>query len=182
MKLRLKILGIALVAILIVVSTTTAIIIANQEEQDCCLCNSFRYHAPCLIDLETGNLIELDLYCSHHTLVAELAEPQPEMNIFSFVRLGNASGIKETSQRQIRLDVPSADKTANPVLCAECRKQLQFGYWSRYVLADLYSKEEKTLIPIKDNTEFALRCYEITMKKTEDGSGIRIIIQGVLDE
>lgn len=74
MKLRLKILGTALVVILIVFSTITTTIIANQEEQNCCLCNSLRYHAPCLIDLETGNLIELDLYCSHHTLVAELAD------------------------------------------------------------------------------------------------------------
>ena len=153
----------------------------KQEQKECCLCNSFRYHAPCLIDLETGDLKELELYFPHPTLVAELADPQPEQGTFSFVSLGNVSGYTDTANRIVEIAVPSADKAANPALCQECRDQLQDGYKSRYILADLYDKEVKTLIPIKDDTELTLRCYEITMQHNEDKGGIAVTIQGVLE-
>ena len=76
--------------------------------------------------------------------------------------------------------MPSADKTTNPALCKDCRAQLQAGYKSRYILADLYDKEVKTLIPIKDDTELTLRCYEITMLHNKDKDGIAVTIQGTL--
>ena len=80
--------------VLIVVVAASTILLLNQEEKECCLCSSFRYHAPCLIDLETGELIELDLYFPHPPLVAEISDFQPEQGTFSFVRLGNVSGTK----------------------------------------------------------------------------------------
>ena len=80
MKMWHKILSVAL-AVIVIVGAAMAIIQGNKE---CCLCSSFRYHAPCLIDLETGKLIELDLYFPHESLVAELADPQPERGIFFF--------------------------------------------------------------------------------------------------
>ena len=153
---------------------------AAQEQKDCCLCDSFRYHAPCLIDLETGEMIELDLYFPHETKVAELADPQPEMSTFSFVRLGNVSGTKMTGNAVIEVDVPNAEKTSNPALCKECKALLQKGYKGRYVLADLYDKESKTLIPIKNGTEIVLRCYEITMSQNEEKDGIHVVVQGTL--
>jgi len=152
----------------------------QQEQKECCLCSSFRYHAPCLVDLETGELTELDLYFPHPTLVAELADPQPEQGTFSFISLGNISGIRETPQMTIKINVPYADKTTNPALCQNCRAQLQVDYTSRYILADLYDKETKTLIPIKADTEFTLRCYEITMLHNENKDGIALKIQGLL--
>ena len=85
MKMWLKILS----AVLVIVIAATAILLFTKEEKECCLCSSFRYHAPCLIDLETGEMIELDLYFPHETLVAELADPQPEMGTFSFKCIWN---------------------------------------------------------------------------------------------
>ena len=113
MKTWLKILSI----VLAVTTISIAVLTLSREEKECCLCNSFRYHAPCLIDLETGEMIELDLYFPHETKVAELAEEQPEMGTFSFVRLGNVSGTKLTDSKEIEILVPKADKTNNPALC-----------------------------------------------------------------
>ena len=152
-----------------------------QEQKDCCLCNSFRYHAPCLIDLETGDLIELDLYFPHETKVAELADEQPEMGTFSFVRLGNITGTKLTDSKIIEFGVPIADKTYNPALCKDCKKLLQAGYKGRYVLADLYDMEIKGLIPIAPNTTIDLRCYEITMVENTEKNEIAVTIQGTLN-
>lgn len=167
-------------AVLVLAVAITAILLFKQEEKECCLCSSFRYHAPCLIDLETGKLIELDLYFPHETLVAELADPQPEMGgTFSFVCIGNVSGTKLTDSKKIEIHIPN-DKTYNPALCNDCRKQLPFGHASRYIFADLYSKEEKILMPIKADTTFSLRCYDVTTQTNTEKGGISVVIQGTL--
>ena len=167
-------------AVLALVLIVVAVLCFNREEKDCCLCSSFRYHAPCLIDLETGELIELDLYFPHDTLVAELADPQPEMETFSFVSLGSVKGTRLTGSKTIEIDVPISEKTTNPALCQSCRKQLDGLFVERYALADLYSMEEKTLIPIDRSLSMVLRCYEITSSKAEDGM-LNVIIQGILE-
>ena len=176
MRMWLKILSV----VLIVVIAATAILLFTQKEKECCLCSSFRYHAPCLIDLEAGNLIELDLYFPDDKLAAELKNPQPEMGAtFSFVSLGNVSGTKLTDSKTIEIHIPN-DKTYNPALCNDCKKQLPFGHTSRYIFADLYSKEEKILMPIKADTTVSLRCYDITTENNTKKGGISVVIQGTL--
>jgi len=158
-----------------------AVLLVGQEEKPCCLCGSFRYHAPCLIDLETGELTELDLYLSHETKVAELADPQPEISTFSFVQLGNVKGTKLTGSKTVELTVPRAQRTANPSLCRECRKQIRGLFPMRYVLADLYDMEEKMLIPLRPTLSTKLRCYEITVRKGQNKT-LNVTIQGTLEE
>ena len=150
----------------------------NCEEKACCLCSSFRYHAPCLVDLETGELIELDLYFPHATKVAELAEEQPDMDTFSLIRLGNVSGYRDTSRQRIELKIPATEKTSNPALCKACRQKLHGS--ARYVLADLYDGEDKKLIPIEAGMVLELRNYCITA--SVEGNGIlKLVMQGELD-
>lgn len=151
----------------------------SQEQKECCLCSSFRFHAPCLVDLETGEMIELDLYFPHPSKVAELADPQPKMETFSFVSLGDVKGTKLTDSKTIELNIPT-DSIINSALCRGCRKQLDGLFVERYALADLYSMEEKTLIPIDRSLSMVLRCYEITSSKAEDGM-LNVIIQGILE-
>lgn len=170
-----------LCVVLVIAVAITAILLLTQEEKECCLCNSFRYHAPCLIDLETGELIELDLYFPHETMVAELAEEQPEMSTFSFVQIGNVSGTKLTGDATIEINIPT-DKTYNPALCKDCKKLLPYGHTSRYIFADLYSKEEKVLIPIKADSNFSLRCYDVSTQKDTEKGGISVVIQGTLEQ
>ena len=176
MKMWQKILSVAL-AVIVIIGAALAIIQGNKE---CCLCSSFRYHAPCLIDLETGKLIELDLYFPHESLVAELADPQPERGVFSFVSIGNASGTKQTGPERIDLHIPE-DSTFFPALCRDCKKQLPSGYNSRYVFADLYGMDEKFLIPIEADTAFSLRCYDVTTQTDTEKGGISVVIQGTLE-
>ena len=166
--------------VLAVILVIGAVCYFSREQKDCCLCSSFRYHAPCLIDLETGEMIELDLYYPHPTKVAELAEEQPQMDTFSFVKLGDAVGTKLTDSKTIEMHVPVSEKTVNPALCRECKKQIGGMFVDRYVLADLYNKEEKTLIPIDADLSMVLRCYEITSQEAESGM-LNVIIQGILE-
>ena len=168
-----------LCVVLVIAVAITAILLLTQEEKECCLCNSFRHHAPCLIDLETGELVELDLYFPHETLVAELAEEQPETSTFSFVQIGNISGTKLTDSKTIEIHIPK-DTAGSFALCKDCKKLLPSGHTSRYVFADLYSKEEKVLIPIIADSNFSLRCYDITAKENAEKGGISAVIQGTL--
>lgn len=167
--------------VLIAIAITGAILLLLLGQQECCLCSSFRYHAPCLLDLKTGELRELDMYFPHHSLVAELADPQPEMGTFSFFSFNGVSGTKQTGPERIDLLIPN-DKTRFPALCSDCRKQLPSGYESRYALADLYEKDNKILFPIEADTALSLRCYEITMTRSEEKDGIAVVIQGTLNE
>ena len=162
-------------AVLIVVLIGAAVWYFSQKQKDCCLCSSFRYHAPCLIDLETGEMIEMDLYFPHETKVAELADPQPKMGTFSFVSIGDVKGTKLTDSKTIELDIPTENIT-NPALCKSCRKQLGGLVVGRYVLADLYNSEDKDTIQIKDGLCLDLRCYHITVQRTDDV--LKLIVQG----
>lgn len=162
--------GIGIAAVLLIV------VLFPREEKECCLCSSFRCHAPCLIDLETGELVELDLYFPHPDKAAELAYTQPEMDTFSFVGLGNVTGTKETGSKIIKIDVPISEKTTNPALCKSCKKQLDGLLWDRYVLSDLYSFENKALISIENGMCTTLRCYTITAQKESDI--IKVTIEG----
>jgi hypothetical protein len=176
LKIWLKLFSLLLVVLVVVLVGCT-----NEEQKECCLCNSFRYHAPCLIDLETGEVKELGLYFPHPTVTAELADPQPKQETFSLVRIGNVSGYTDTANKFIEIDVPTDDKTDDPALCQFCRSQLQDGDISRYILADLYDKNAKTLIPIEADTELTIRCYEITVQHDEDKNGIAVTVQGILE-
>ncbi len=173
MKMWQKILSTVSVVILIV----AVVSYFTHEEKACCLCNSARYHAPCLIDLETGKMIELNLYFPHPALVAELADEQPKMSTFSFIGLGNVTGTKLTGSKTIEIDVP-LEKAVDPALCKTCRKQLSSASVTRYVLADLYDIENKRLIPIQEDLSMTLRCYKITAPK--DADHLKVMIQGIL--
>ena len=167
--------------VLAVIVIAGAVLVLFLVQQECCLCNSFRYHAPCLLDLKTGELRELDMYFPHHSLVAELADPQPEMGTFSFFSFNGVSGTKQTGPERIDLLIPN-DKTLFPALCSDCRNQLPSDYESRYVLADLYEIKEKILIPIATDSSLSLRCYDISMEEGIAKGGISVVIQGTLQE
>lgn len=167
--------------ILVAAVLIAAVFFLKAAQTECCLCSSFRYHAPCLIDLETGELVELELYFPHFTKVAELAEEQPDVGAFSPVYLGNVSGYRDTAARKAKIEIPP-EITFFPALCKDCRQQLGAGYCGRYVLADLYDRENKTLIPIAAGTAMNIRCYEITMSENQEDNDILVIVRGTLEQ
>lgn len=141
----------------------------------CPLCDFIKSHAPCLVNVATGEVEEMGLYTPHYQLVGELAEEQND-STFSFVTIAGVRGTRLTSPWIMELDVPV---TKEPVFkyhfCRECRKLLadQGGY----VLADLYVHGDPVIIPIVDDMEQKLRCYTITavMNNTGDAYELKSI-------
>ena len=129
-----KIIYIAVAALAICV--VAVLLFGNDTE--CCLCNSPSYSAPCLIDLETGDILEL---CLDGPSATYDGNSQADVETFSFIRFGNVTGTKQTSPNVIALKIPTEDNSQTRALCRDCRKQLPREYDWRYVLADLEDKE-----------------------------------------
>lgn len=151
---------------MVTVSAVAVLLFGNQKE--CCLCNSPSHSTLCLIDLETGDVLELSLdgpTTSHGTGAPSYAET------FSLIRFGSITGTKQTSPNVIELKVPTKDIVKTPALCSNCRKLLQQKYRGRYVLADV---NNKALFPITAGTEITLQGCQITMMQVEEY--VRIIV------
>lgn len=142
----------------------------------CPLCDFIKSHAPCLVNVATGEVEEMALYTPHYKLVGEIAEVQDD-STFSFVDVVGARGTRLSSPWIMELDVPVTKK---PVFkyhfCRDCRKLL--ADQSGYVIADLYVHGEPVIIPIVDGMEQELRCYAITVIMNETGDAYDLTIEG----
>ena len=142
----------------------------------CPLCDFIKSHAPCLVNVATGEVEEMVLYTPHFTLVGEIAEEQTD-STFSFVDVAGARGTRVSSPWIMEMEVPV---TKEPVFkyhfCRNCRKLLadQGGY----VIADLYVHGQPMVTPITDGMEQELRCYKITAAMNAEDNVIELKVEG----
>ena len=142
----------------------------------CPLCDFIKSHAPCLVNVATGEVEEMALYTPHYQLVGEIAEEQTD-STFSFVTIAGARGTRVSSPWIMELDVPVAKEPLFKYhFCRDCRKLLadQAGY----VIADLYVHGQPVVIPITDGMEQELRCYKITAVMNVEDNVIELKVVG----
>ena len=121
----------------------------------CILCSSPGVDVPCLIDLETGALLELAISKNSET--------------FSLLRFGSATGYR--TNQEIRLKLPM--ESASPMrLCRRCRASIA----ERYVLADLRDPNNKKLLLLSDGETYQMGSYLISISDAGDG-WLSVIIQ-----
>lgn len=167
MKQRKRIAGVAVVVG--VVCLAAFFLFSSQEE--CFLCNCPAYSAPCLVDLETGNILELSM-----PGVADTPGAESNVETFSLIRFGSVTGTRQTAPDVIELKIPVENKLEVSALCAECRKLLQKDYVGRYVLADLSAPENKELIPLVNDAELSLKHYQLSMRGSMNQDQIIVTI------
>ena len=138
---------------------TVSLLFGNPKE--CCLCNNPSYDAPCLLDLETGDILELRLDCPSATYDSN---GQADVETFSFIRFGNVTGTKQTAPNVVTLKIPMEDKSRAPALCRNCRKLLPKWYAGRYALVNLTQKE---LFPITTGREISVCRYTVRVSQEE---------------
>ena len=169
--------AVKLICAIIVIAMVFGIAVTCWEPEQCALCSFVKSHAPCIVNMQTGEVQELDLYFPHMTLVGEIAEEQ-DSSIFSFISAAGAKGTKTTSPYIIDLDVPLIREAVfKRHFCRECRKLLG-NQDCGYVLADLYVPGQPNIIPITDGMSVNLRCYEITAVRNEEESIFELTIKG----
>ena len=144
--------------------------------ETCSLCTGLSCHAPCLINLSTGEVGELSIYKPHPTKVGQIADEQPG-GTWSYVSCVGATGIRDTDFQTIELRIPHDSKPMNRFrFCHSCRKILSDYKDESFVLADLSDRSAPVLYQIKHQAEYTFRCYDISI--SEHASGYSIDIQG----
>lgn len=147
---------------------------------ECALCDAFPRHAPCLVDLNSGELRELEIYQPHHTKVAELSDEQYG-GYMSLISFGNISGILIGADR-VELDAPTKmTGMLDGLFCNECRKLLRDNKCQGYILADLRNPETPAVWKIEDGTSFSVRCYDVEISKSDESDKLKIVMTGTLD-
>lgn len=150
------------------------------EPERCSLCDDLPHHAPCIINLSTGELLGLDVYEPHPFLVGEIAEEQ-QGGYFSFVRGASVEGYKLGAESfTITIPVKSV-KMDEQFFCNTCRELLADHKNSGYVLIDLKDTGTPVIYGISADADYSFRCYKIAVKEiTEDGK-YEISIIGTLN-
>ena len=144
-----------------VLAICVAAVLLFGNRKECCLCNAPTSSVPCLIDLETGDILELSLDGPTTSGPAG----QTDVATFSFIRFGNITATKQTAPGMIELKIPSGGAPQRPSLCRQCRQLLPRGYISRYVLADVGG----VLFPIMVGAELTLHGLQIAARQYTEG-------------
>lgn len=125
------------------------------------LCNSTCYHAPCLIDLSSGQVRELTVYTPDPNLPGKpAAEEDQQSGSMDFSYFKDALIIRDTNKHL-------------------CQAQLSASSAGVYVLADLYDPENIRFYPVEPQSTYIIRDYEVSIYADGD-RGLTIEVQGLL--
>lgn len=151
------------------------------EPERCSLCDDLSRHAPCIINLSTGEKLELDVYEPHPFLVGEIAEEQ-RGGYFSFVRGAGVEGYKLGAE-SITITIPiKSAKMDEQFFCNTCRELLADHKNSGYVLVDLKDTDAPVIYGVGADDSYSFRCYDISIKELKDDEKYEITIIGTLND
>lgn len=169
---------IALIALLML-GLTYMYILNPPEPERCAICTSLKRHAPCLLNLSTGEIRELELYEPHPYKVGEIADQQ-DNSIFSFIHFGDVQGTKTTNPWEINIKIPQdRNRIQKKHYCSDCRKLLSADKYG-YVILNLYNPSTPSLLPIYAGAEYTIRCYKISINTNKESKLYEVDIVGTL--
>lgn len=156
---------------------------ANQSQapEVCSLCGTPPCHAPCIINLSTGEKLELSVYELHPFTAGELAEEQ-RTGYFSFIQGAGISGHK-LGGKSVTVTIPTGSRGVHQQhFCSTCRKRLTGHTYQEYILADLQDPKNPIIYGIYENTSFSFRCYDVSIQKRSDSEEFVVTIIGTLEQ
>ena len=134
-----------------------------DNNTECCLCNNIPRHAPCLINLSTGEIVELRVYEPHPFNPVQIAEEQTG----GYMCLISGTGIEgyQIAAEYAQVTISPSVNTRDKAFCNSCQKMLA-AYGDTYVLADFIEPTDPIVYPLKAGC-FDLRCYFVDISYTE---------------
>ena len=150
-----------------------------QEPNQCKMCTMTPHHALCIMNLSTGEVLELRVYDSHPFLANELAEEQRE-GYFSLLRYAGVGGYMEGAKLAkafVPVDAASMD---SGLFCKDCNETLRACRDCGFVLIDAFDVSDIKFYPIEDGTAFTVRCYEVAISVAEDTGKYEVNVIGTL--
>ena len=166
---------IAVILILICLIT----ILPAPNPKRCAICESIPCHAPCLVNLETGEVGELAVYEPHPFKVAELNEYQ-QGGTFSFIYVAGINGYSDTANWETHITIPTNENEYEEKhFCKSCRERIAGHTENGFLLLDLREPEKFSILSLSSDEIQRVRCYEI---QTKQGiAEIEITVQGTLE-
>ena len=152
----------------------------TPEPAQCVICGTGEsYHAPCLVNLSTGQVGELRVYRPDQEREGEIAEVQ-ETGYFSFLRCAGLTGALEGG-KYCSLVVPVSHTLMEAGhFCHECRSILSATAIEGYVLLELYDLDDIKAYPISDGASYAIRDYTVDIQQEQDG--FEMVVTGLVHE
>lgn len=153
----------------------------NQEPDKCSLCDNLSCHAPCIVNLSTGEILELSVYEPHPFTAGALAEEQ-RTGYFAFIQGAGVSGHK-LGGKSVTVTIPTeAGGLIRQHFCTACLDLLA-DYANRgYVLADLKDPKNPIIYSLSESTSFSFRCYDISIQEHKDAKEFVVTIIGTLEQ
>jgi len=164
-KKKTLILGIALVVIALICCFIRPI----PEPQQCAMCTSLPHHALCIINLSTGEKVELNVYEPHPFLAGEIADEQTG-GYFCFIHSAGVEGYKIAAEFIVAAIPIKSERIKQQYFCSSCRKRLEDSENNGYVLVDLLEPKDPVVFPIHPDTAFSVRCYSVAVQESEDNT------------
>ena len=135
------------------------ILLLPSCSRHCYLCQGIPCDAPCLVDLSTGQAVELS------------ATNDP--GSVTWTSLG-AARVSLKSNRALVI-IPTDDRVMNlSLFCNDCQALLSELPDSRYIISDMYDLNNLTLYPVQADGSYTIREYEVTVTANADGSHIEV--------
>ena len=168
------------ICIVILVLLTGCTYMNVPEPEQCSLCAGLPCHAPCIINLSTGEMLELAVYEPHPFIAGELAEEQ-QSETFSFVRGAGVEGYR-LSGESITITIPMvADAMEEKHFCNTCRERLADCENLGYTLVDLKDSKNPVIHKIDTDVQVSFRCYSISVCEIKEDGKLEITVTGTLE-
>ena len=153
----------------------------NREPDKCSLCDNLSCHAPCIVNLSTGEILELSVYEPHPFTAGALAEEQ-RTGYFAFIQGAGVSGHK-LGGKSVTVTIPTeSGRLIRQHFCTACLDLLADYANQGYVLTDLKDPKNPIIYGIYENTSFSFRCYDVSIQKHKDAEAFVVTIIGTLEQ
>lgn len=148
--------------------------------EKCALCSGGRqYHAPCLINLSTGQMGEMQVYTYGPTGQGKLDPREAQFSgMYAFQSCAGSTAIRDTDLHTCQVYLPEERELMNPAhFCKECRQLLAGAGLEGYVIVDLYDQDNVQAYPLRYEI---IRDYRISITERSDGTS-NVCVTGLLE-
>ena len=149
--------------------------ITAPEPNVCALCRNnedVKIHAPCIVNLATGEVAELTIYDPHPTEIGEVTETQKKGHV-SFYTGAGALIEQNSDQEYCKATLSNEEDPIEPgYFCYECRRIIAELDTDKkgYIIADMYDPEAVVVYPIWNGAKYEVRDYLVTAHRNENNS------------
>lgn len=158
-------------------------ILLTPEPDLCALCGyggGPRYHAPCLVNLSTGEVGEMRIYDPDPVRIWEVSEVQ-QSGTFSLLRCAGVTAVRDTDAHTCTAGLPRrADGLAPEHFCRNCRVRIAEASRRGFILADLYDLADIQVYALSGEASYSIRGYDVSVSRRGGDRLLHVEITGGL--